>query len=93
MGVNICLDILQESIDSGDWNDFFDQARQLLAGYRPALVSLRRERVGDADRGVYSRTLEHDADDPARRSLQVCGGPRSRGAGRGPVSRPRPGER
>jgi len=37
------------------------------------LVSLRRERVGDADPGVYSRTLEHDADDPARRSLQVCG--------------------
>jgi hypothetical protein len=37
------------------------------------LVSLRRERVGDAERLVYTRTLEHDAE-----VFRSCGYPRSR---------------
>lgn len=73
MGVNVCLDILPEGIDPEDWSCFYDQARRLLAEHRPRLASLRRQRIGDATRLVYSRVTEHDPEDPGRRSLRVCG--------------------
>ena len=73
MGVNVGLDILPEGIDPEDWSRFYDQARRLLAGHRPRLASLHQQQIGDASRLVYSRVIEHDPEDPGRRSLQVCG--------------------
>lgn len=73
MGVNVRLDIVPEAIDADAWDQFYGLVRQWLAGYPTGLVTLRREAIGDGTRLVYSRAIEHDADDPDRRSLRVCG--------------------
>ena len=73
MGVNVNLDIVPEAIDADAWDRFYGLARQWLAGYPTGLVTLRREAIGEGTRLVYSRAIEHDADDPGRRSLRVCG--------------------
>src|SRR5690606_36449245 len=75
MGVYVRLTIVPGAIDPTAWAEVYDATLTLLARHPDRLVSLRRLTPGarGGSRLVYSRALEHDAEDPARRRWKVEG--------------------
>lgn len=73
MGVHLRLEIQPEKIAPEDWGRLYRQAHRLWTAWPDALVTIREASLDGNRRWVLSRAIEHDADDPGRRALRVCG--------------------
>jgi len=73
MGVYLRLTIIPSRITSAEWLDIYEDSLALLHGYPGETMGIKYEEINSAERRVYSRTIEHDVDDPEQRHWHVVG--------------------
>jgi len=73
MGVYLRLTIVPSRIAHAEWLEVYKDSLVLLHGYPGEMMGIKHEEINSAEREVYSRTIEHDADDPEQRHWHVVG--------------------
>lgn len=81
MGVYLRLTIIPSRITSAEWLDVYEDSLALLHGYPGEMMGILYEEIGSVERRVYSRTIEHDVDDPEQRHWHVVGDFKSKQTG------------
>lgn len=78
MGVYIKLALLPQNISPDDWLKTYAEVLFFLEGCPYELMSLKEDEIDGRKRTVFSRKLEHVADNPKDRHLYVLGDFQSR---------------
>lgn len=81
MGVYLRLTIIPGRINHAEWLDVYEDSLALLHGYPGEMMGIKYEKINSIERRVYSRTIEHDADDPEQRHWHVVGDFQSKATG------------
>jgi hypothetical protein len=73
MGVSLSLRIVPDRIQADEWQRFYDDSLFFLQSYPGGVVDLQKISIERFTRFQYSRNIERNPEEPARRCWQVVG--------------------